>query len=280
MVNVNIASNLTIAPPRVGRAPGSLLAGKNVLVTGVLTRTSLAFEVARLAQEQGAAVLLSSFGKRRRLTEATARHLPAPAPVLELDVTNEGDLAALSDSIGEHIGELNGVVHAISGGSHDLMGGGFLDADWPTIQRAMEANAFSLKSLAMACRELMPPGSGIVGVTFDAAKSWPLHDWMGVSKAAYESIARYLARYLGAEGIRVNLVSGAPTISPATAGIPGFEDAQAMIEGVLRQRAPLGWDLTDREPTARAIVALLSDWFPATTGAIIHVDGGMHSTGG
>ena len=98
---------------------------------------------------------------------------------------------------------------------------------------------------------------------------------MGVAKAAFESTARYLARDLGPEGIRVNLVSAGPLRTTAAKSIPGFEE----MEGGWSDRAPLGWDVTDSEPTARTIVALLSDWLPATTAEIVHVDGGVHAMG-
>lgn len=260
--------------------PGSgLLDGKNVLVTGVLSRSSLAFHIAALAQREGANVILSSYGRRMKITRAAARELMLPTPVLELDVSKEQDLASLPDALREHVPVLDGVVHSISGGAPHLMGGRFLEADWTDVAAAMEVSAFSLKALAAAVRPMMPAGSSIVGVTFDSRVSWPLHDWMGVSKAAYESIGRYLARYLGPYGIRCNLVSGAPTWSPALRSVPRIDEFRATLERAAESRAPLGWNLDDPTPTARAVIVLLSDWLTATTGEIIHVDGGVHSTG-
>ncbi len=252
-----------------------LLDGKKLLVTGVLTDGSIAFHVARLAQEQGAQVVLTSFGRQFRLTQAIARRLPQPAPVVQLDVTDEEDLAALADRVREHVDGLDGVVHSIGFAPQSVMGGNFLAGEWDDVATALRVSAYSLKSLAVAAQPLLGSGSSIVGLTFDARYAWPVYDWMGVAKAAFESTARYLARDLGPEGVRVNLVSAGPIRTTAAKSIPGFE----AMEGGWPDRAPLGWDVTNPEPTARAVAALLSDWFPATTGEIVHVDGGVHAMG-
>ena len=252
-----------------------LLEGKKLLVTGVLTDHSIAFHVARLAQQEGAEVILTSFGRQFRLTQAIAKRLPAPAPVIELDITNDDDLAALESRVREHTDHLDGVVHSIGFAPQSVMGGNFLAAQWADVATALEVSAFSLKSLAVASKPLLSSGGSIVGLTFDASFAWPVYDWMGVAKAAFESTSRYLARDLGPEGIRVNLVSAGPIRTTAAKSIPGFEK----MEGGWPERAPLGWDQTDPEPTARAVAALLSDWFPATTGEIVHVDGGVHAMG-
>jgi meromycolic acid enoyl-[acyl-carrier-protein] reductase len=251
-----------------------VLQGKRILVTGVLNDASIAFSTARIAQEQGAEVILSSFGRVMRLTERTARRLPQPdVQIVELDVTNDDDLAALAGNIG---GKLDGVVHSLAFAPESCLGGGFLDAPWSDVATALQISAYSLKSLAVACLPLLGPGGSIVGLDFDNDDvAWPVYDWMGVSKAAFESVSRYLARDLGPKGIRVNLVSAGPYRSMAAKSIPGF----AKFEEVWVERAPLGWDLKDAEPIAKAVVALLSDWFPATTGEKIHVDGGFHAVG-
>ncbi|TNC17178.1 enoyl-ACP reductase FabI [Georgenia sp. 311] len=252
-----------------------LLDGKTLLVTGVLKDNSIAFHVARLAQEEGATVILTSFGRQLRLTQVTARRLPVEAPVVELDVTSSEDLSALAERVREHTDHLDGVVHSIGFAPQSVMGGNFLAGEWADVATAMEVSAFSLKSLAVATQPLLTRGAGIVGLTFDASFAWPVYDWMGVAKAAFESTARYLARDLGPEGIRVNLVSAGPIRTTAATSIPGFEQ----MESVWAERAPLGWDVKDAEPTARAVVALCSDWFPATTAEIVHVDGGVHAMG-
>jgi len=253
----------------------ALLDGKRLLITGVLVDTSIAFHVARLAQAEGAQVVLTSFGRQLRLTEAIARRLPAPAPVVELDVTSTEDLDALADRVREHTDHLDGVVHSIGFAPQSVMGGNFLAGRWDDVATAVHVSAYSLKALAVAAQPLLVRGSALVGLTFDARYAWPVYDWMGVAKAAFEATARYLARDLGPEGIRVNLVSAGPVRTTAAKAIPGF----ASMEGGWPQRAPLGWDASDPEPTARGVVALLSDWFPATTGEIVHVDGGFHAMG-
>jgi enoyl-[acyl-carrier protein] reductase I len=250
-----------------------ILQGKRILVTGVLTDQSIAFHVARLAQEEGATVVLTSFGRAMGLTKRTAGRLPHEAAVVELDVTNQADLDALADRVREHVDGLDGVLHSIGFAPETALGGNFLNTEWPDVATAVHVSAYSLKALAMAAKPLMGPGSAIVGLDFDATVSWPKYDWMGVAKAAFESTSRYLARYLGPDGIRVNLIAAGPVKTIAAKSIPGFAEFEHMWNG----RAPLVWDLEDPVPAAQACVALLSDWFPMTTGEIVHVDGGIHA---
>ena len=253
-----------------------MLDGKRLLVTGVLTDSSIAFHVARMAQEQGATVVLTGFGRGFALTKRIAGRLQEPAPVIELDVTDEAQLASLADRVREHVDGLDGVLHSIGFAPQTALGGNFLHTEWPDVATALQVSAYSLKSLAMACRPLMGQGGSIVGLDFDAAVAWPVYDWMGVAKAALESTSRYLARDLGPDGIRCNLVAAGPLGSVAAKSIPGFERIADLWDG----RAPIGWDVMDPVPAAQACVALMSDWFPATTGEIIHVDGGVHAIGG
>jgi enoyl ACP reductase len=252
-----------------------ILDGKRILVTGVLTDASIAFHVARVAQQEGASVMLTGFG-RLSLVQRIARRLPEPPPVLELDVTDTGQLDSLAGRVSEHVDGLDGVVHGIANAPQSALGGNFLHTPWEDVAAAMHVSAYSLKALAMAALPLMTGGGSIVGLDFDASRAWPGYDWMGVSKAALESCARYLARNLGPRRIRVNLVSAGPLKTMAAKSIPGFD----AFEGIWNERAPLGWNQADPEPAARACVALLSDWFPATTGEIVHVDGGAHAMGG
>jgi enoyl-[acyl-carrier protein] reductase I len=253
-----------------------ILDGKRILVAGVTMDSSIGFATAKFAQEQGATVLISNFGRALGITRRIARRLPAEPPVLELDVTDDDHLAALPDAVREHVDGLDGVVHSIAFGNPEtILGGKFLDGPWPDVAQALQVSAYSLKALTMACRPLMGEGASVVGLTFDATIAWPAYDWMGVAKAALESTSRYLARDLGPHGIRCNLVSAGPLKSLAAKAIPGFEDLETMWS----DRAPLGWVETDLEPTARAVCALLSDLFPATTGEIVHVDGGYHAMG-
>ena len=250
-----------------------LLEGKSLLVTGVLMDSSIAFHIARLAQEEGANVVLTSFGRTTRITTAIARRLPTAPPVVELDVSSDEDLAALPDRLREHVDHLDGVVHSIGFAPQGAFS--FMDASWEDVATAVHISAYSLQSLTKAALPLMGEGGSVVGLTFDARYAWPVYDWMGVAKAAFESTNRYLARDMGPRGIRCNLVSAGPIRTTAAKSIPGFEQ----FEEAWGTRAPLGWDVGDPEPAARAAVALLSDWFPATTGEIVHVDGGFHAIG-
>jgi enoyl-[acyl-carrier protein] reductase I len=253
-----------------------ILDGKRILVAGVTMESSIGFAVARVAQEQGATVVVSNFGRALGITKRIAGRLPQPAPVVELDVTEPEHLERLPSLLRKHVDGLDGVVHSIAYGNPEtLLGGKFLDGPWDDVAQAVQVSAYSLKSLTTACLPLMGSGGSVVGMTFDASVAWPAYDWMGVAKAGLESCSRYLARDLGPKGIRVNLVSAGPLKTLAAKAIPGFEG----LESSWKDRAPLGWDESDHEPTAKAVVALLSDLFPATTGEIVHVDGGFHAMG-
>ncbi len=251
-----------------------ILDDKRVLVTGVITDASIAFHIARVAQQEGARVVLTGYG-RLSLVERIAKRLPAEAPVVELDVTDADHLASLAERLRPHVDRLDGVVHSIGFAPESALGGNFLQTAWPDVSTALHVSAYSLKALATACAPLMKDGGSIVAMDFDATVAWPKYDWMGVAKAALESCGRYLARDLGPSGIRVNLVAAGPLRTMAARSIPGFDE----FENVWSTRAPIGWDVSDPQPAARAAVALLSDWFPRTTGEIVHVDGGVHAMG-
>jgi len=252
-----------------------LLDDKHLLITGVLTDVSLAFSVARLAQEEGAEIILTGAGRGMRLTERTARKLPMEADVLEFDVTSPEQAEALRSDLSKRWGKVDGALHAIGFAPEVCLGEDFMAADWSDVSVAMEISAYSLKTVAEVVAPLMTGGGSIVGLDFDARFAWPAYNWMGVAKAALESTSRYLARTLGPDGVRVNMVAAGPIRTMAAKSIPGF----AEFEDAWGTRAPLGWDVNDGEAVARACVALLSDWFPATTGEMLHVDGGYHAIG-
>ncbi len=252
-----------------------ILAGKRVLITGVITKDSIAFHAAEQAQREGATVLLTSFGRVRRMTERAAQRLPEPVEVLELDVNKVEDLAALTDALAERWGGVDGALHAIAFAPEDALGGRFMSTPAESAAAAFQTSAFSLKALASALEPLMGAGASVVGLDFDAGVAWPIYDWMGVAKAALESVSRYLARDLGPRGIRVNLVSAGPLGTVAARGIPGFE----RLAHLWRVQAPLGWDTEDPGPVASAICFLLSDYSRAISGEILHVDGGFHAVG-
>lgn len=254
-----------------------ILEGKNILVTGVLTDSSIAFHIARIAQEEGANVLLTSFGRALSITTRISARLPKPAPVLELDVTSVEHLDRLAGTIKEYFPHLDGVVHSIGFAPEAALGGNFLNTSWEDVATAVHVSTFSYKSLAMACKPLFrkEQGAAIVGLTFDATVAWPKYDWMGVAKAGLESANRYLARDLGSENIRCNLIAAGPIKTMAAKSIPGFQE----FEDVWNTKAPLVWDVGDPVPAAQGAVALLSPFFPKTTGEIIHVDGGVHAIG-
>jgi meromycolic acid enoyl-[acyl-carrier-protein] reductase len=256
--------------------PG-LVEGKRILVTGVLTDDSLAYATAELAQREGAEIVLTSFGRAMSLTRRVARRLPAPPDVLELDVTAPDQVAAVAADLTQRWGRLDGVLHSIGNAPPSCLGGGFLDAPWEDVASALHVSMFSLKTLAAAFRPLLiaSGGGAIVAIDFDNTVAWPGYDWMGVAKSGLESTARYLARFLGPDRIRVNLVAAGPVRTVAAKSIPAF----ATFEDTWDERAPLGWSVNDPVPVARACVALLSDWFPMTTGEMVHVDGGFHAMG-
>jgi enoyl-[acyl-carrier protein] reductase I len=252
-----------------------LLQGKKLLITGVLTDDSLAFGVAKLAQAEGAEVILTSFGRAMRLTQRTARKLDPVPDVLEFDVTSTDQAAELREALRERWGRVDGALHAVGFAPETCLGDDFWAPDWDDVATAVHVSAYSLRTLSDVVSPLMDDGGSILGLTFDATVSWPAYNWMGMAKAAMESLNRYLARELGPRGIRCNLVAAGPMKTIAAKSIPGF----AAFEDEWVKRAPLGWDVTDSEGVSRTCVALLSDWFPQTTGSIVHVDGGYHSIG-
>lgn len=254
-----------------------ILDGKTVLVTGVTHNTSIAYKVAEVALNEGAKVVVSNFGRAMSLTGRVIKKLEPTPELIELDVTNQQDLAALSAKLAEAgVEKIDGVVHSIAFANRDTaLGGKFLSTPYEDVSKAVEISAYSLVSLAMAAKPLFAEKVSVVGLTFDATVSWPSYDWMGVAKAALESASRYLARYLGPAGVRSNLVSAGPVDTIAKKAIPGAET----LNEVWDTKAPLGWDSTDATPVAKTVVALLSDFFEATTGEMIHVDGGVHSMG-
>ncbi len=252
-----------------------ILHEKNLLITGVLTDDSLAFDIAKKAQEEGANIVLTGFGRAKRLTDRTARKLDPVPEVLELDITNAEHRAAASDWLGSNFGTVHGALHAIGFAPEACLGDDFFAAEWPDVATAVEVSAYSYRALADIVRPHMTEGGSLLGLTFDATLSWPAYNWMGVAKAALESLNRYLARELGPEQIRVNLVAAGPMRTVAAKSIPGF----AQFEQEWQKRAPLGWDVRDADGVARASAALLSDWFTQTTGQIIHVDGGYSIVG-
>jgi enoyl-[acyl-carrier protein] reductase I len=257
-----------------------LLDGKNIVITGVLTDASLAFAVAKVARQEGANLVLTGAGRGLSLTQRTARKLGqngdgTEIPVFELDVTDASHIDAVRAAVSEQWDRVDGVLHAIGFAPQSLLGDDFMAATWDDVAVALHISTFSLKALADAFAPLMTGGGSFVGLDFDNSVTFPAYNWMGVAKSALQSLNRYLARYLGADRIRFNLVAAGPVRTMAAKSIPGF----ALFEDIWDERAPLGWDINDPEPVAKACVALLSDWFPATTGEVIHVDGGFHSTG-
>jgi enoyl-[acyl-carrier protein] reductase I len=254
-----------------------LLHGKRLLITGVLTDDSIAFAIARVAQEAGAEIVLTGFGRGRSLTERVARKLPTTPDVLELDVNKPEDIEAVAREVTNRWGRLDGLVHAIGFAPSDALGGNFLNTPWESVATAFQTSAYSLKALTAGMLEPLKAAgaASVVTLTFDGRYAWPIYDWMGVSKAGLEAVTRFLARDLGQHGIRVNAVSAGPIRTMAGKSIPGFDQ----IADRWLDRAPLGWSMTDATPVGQMVCLLLSDWAPMTTGEMIHVDGGYHAMG-
>ncbi len=252
-----------------------ILDGKRLVITGVLTDASLAFGVAQMAQREGATLVLTGAGRALSLTQRTARRLDTPADVFEFDVTVAEHVTSVREQVAASLGSVDGVLHSIGFAPEVCLGDDFLAAQWNDVAVAMQISAYSLKTMADAFLPLMGKGGSIVGLDFDNTVAWPAYNWMGVAKSALESTSRYLAKELGPRGIRCNLIAAGPIKTMAAKSIPGFKK----FEDVWDDRAPLGWDVNDSDAVARACVALMSDWFPATTGEIIHVDGGYHAVG-
>jgi meromycolic acid enoyl-[acyl-carrier-protein] reductase len=252
-----------------------MLDGKRLLITGVLTKGSIAYTVAERAQQDGAQIVLTGFGRTRRMTERAAASLPDPPDVLELDVNNPADFETLVSDLQSRWGGLDGALHAIAFAPGDALGGNFMSAPAESAEVAFRTSAYSFKALGEALAPMMDGGGSLVGMDFDASVAWPIYDWMGVAKAALESVSRYLARDLGDQNVRVNLVSAGPVETPAAQGIPGFET----LAGLWGKQAPLGWNTSDPGPVADTVLFLLSDLARGMTGEILHVDGGFHAMG-
>lgn len=253
-----------------------LVDGKRLLITGVLTPGSIAYAVAKEALENGAEVVLTSFGRARSLTERTSRRLPSEVDVLELDATKPEHVELVRDELARRWGAVDGVLHAIGFAPPDALGGNFLDTPFESAATTFHISAFSLKTITAGLLPVLADhDASVVTLDFDARVAWPVYDWMGVCKAALESVTRYLARDLGARSIRVNAVSAGPLRTMAARGIPGFD----LFADVWARRAPLGWDVTDATSVARTVLWLLSDWSRGVSGELIHVDGGFHAMG-
>ena len=252
-----------------------LLQDKKLLITGVLTDDSIAWHSARVAQEEGAEIVCTGFGRGLRLTERSVQRLPQPCDVLEMDIGDPAHVEAVVDDLESRWGHVDGALHAIAFAPEDALGGNFLNTPVESAQTAFTVSAFSYKTLAVALLPLMEKAGGgaLVAMDFDNSQAWPAYDWMGVAKSALQSVTRYLARDLGPRGIRVNAVSAGPLGTVAAKSIPGF----AKFDEVWKERSPLPWDTSDPDPVARMVCVLLSDWAPMTSGEIVHVDGGFHA---
>jgi meromycolic acid enoyl-[acyl-carrier-protein] reductase len=252
-----------------------LLDGKKLVITGVLTDDSIAWHTARIAQEEGAEIVVTGFGRGLRLTERSVQRLPEACDVIELDINDPAHVEAMVADLTERWGRVDGALHAIAFAPGDALGGNFLNTPVESAQTAFVTSAFSYKTLAVALLPLMKEAGGgaLVAMDFDNSQAWPAYDWMGVAKSALQSVTRYLARDLGEHAIRVNAVSAGPLGTVAAKSIPGFE----RFDEVWSERSPLPWDTTDPDPVARMVCVLLSDWAKMTTGEIVHVDGGFHA---
>ena len=252
-----------------------LLEDKKILVTGVLTDDSIAWHVARIAQEEGAEIVVTGFGRGLRLTERSVQRLPSECDVLELDINDPQHVEALTADLDGRWGKVDGALHAIAFAPEDALGGNFLNTPPESAQTAFLTSAFSYKTLAVALMPLMKAAGGgsLVTLDFDNSQAWPAYDWMGVAKSALQSVTRYLARDLGPHKIRANAVSAGPLGTVAAKSIPGF----TAFDEVWGQRSPLAWDTSNPDPVARMVCVLLSDWSPMTSGEVIHVDGGFHA---
>ncbi len=254
-----------------------ILEEKRIFITGVLNTSSIAYAAAEVAISEGAQVVLSGFGRGLSITQRAAKKLSSEVKVVELDVSNQEHLDSLPKTLlpWTHV---DGVLHSIGYAPSSCLGGDIFQAPFEDVAVAFQISTFSLKSLVQALLPLLkvaPKGSSVVGLDFDAQVAWPGYNWMGVAKAGLESLTRYLARDCGHHGVRVNLISAGPIRTIAAKRVESF----STFEDDWAQKAPLGWNTKDARGVGTSIAALLSEFFPQTTGEIIHVDGGYHALG-
>lgn len=254
--------------------PTTMLAGKRLLITGVVNTDSIAFATAVAALDGGAEILLSSLGRDLDAARRAAAELPGEVPIVEADLTSTEDLEHLAAHIAGTWGHLDGALHAIAFAPQEALAGSFLDAGSQAAARAFDTSTFSYASLARVVAELAPPSGGsIVGLDFDAAGAWPVYNWMGVCKAGLEAVNRYVARDLGPRRIRSNLIAAGPIHTRAAGGIPDFQ----RLTDAWDSTSPLPWDAKDSSPVADTACFLLSDLSRMISGEILHVDGGYHA---
>ena len=266
-----MATDLETAPAL--QATG-LLAGKRILVTGVLTDRSLAYHAAAKMQELGAEVLLTSFGRAKRITERAAQMLPKATDVLELDVTKQSDYDALVEELGARWDSVDGLLHSVAFAPAQLFKDPFLHANLDDVEAAMRISSYSLQQLSATLLPLMvrsQSGASIVALTVEDRVRVHPYAWMSVAKSVLNSIARQLAVHLADHNVRVNLIAAGPVRTNAGSVIPEFSEMEDTYK-----RAPLGWDTRDHTAIAGPAAFLMSDLSRNMTGDILKVDGGMH----
>lgn len=251
-----------------------LLAGKKLLITGVVNADSIAYDTAVAAIDAGAEIVLSGLGRDIDHTRDAATTLGVSVDVIEADLTEPDDLDSLAEHLRNRWGHLDGVLHAVAFAPRQALSDSFLDAPIDPVMRAFHTSVHTYASLARLLRDLAPStGGSIVGLDFDATRAWPVYNWMGVCKSALESANRYVARDLGPHNIRANLVAAGPLHTRAASAIGSFE----RLLGAWEQQSPMTWDPHDNTPVADATIFLLSDLARMITGEILHVDGGYHA---
>jgi enoyl-[acyl-carrier protein] reductase I len=260
-----------------------LLSDHRILVTGVLTDDSLAFGIAKRALEEGATVALSGAGRGLSLTKRTARKLAEfgeVGEIIELDVTDPQQVEAAAAELTTRFGRLDGLVHAIGMAPQSCLGNGMFVAPFEDVAIALHISTYSLAALVGTFRPLLQKsealgGASVIALDFDGSRAYPMYDWMGVMKAGLESLGRYLAKEVGPDRIRVNMLAAGPIRTVAAKSIPGF----SQFEDTWSDKAPLGWDVYDSSAVADTAVAMLSPLLRGTTASVVYVDGGYHSMG-
>jgi enoyl-[acyl-carrier protein] reductase I len=248
------------------------LAGKRLLITGVLSNRSIAYGIARACKREGAELAFSYVGERfkDRITEF-AREFGSEL-IFDCDVGSDEQIAAMFAGLAKSWPQFDGFVHSIGFAPREAIAGDFLDGlSREAFRIAHDISAYSFPAMAKAAAPMLRPGAALLTLTYlGSLRALPNYNTMGLAKASLEASVRYLAASLGTKGVRVNGISAGPIKTLAASGIKDFGKLLAVVS----QSSPLGRNITIDE-VGNVAAFLLSDLASGVTAEITYVDGGF-----